>query len=229
LQGVNLVKRRRKVLEEVPTHIGISRRRESDIGIPVDRRSGKSTLKILTQIWVVHLREDVCHVIVHFGDPSTRHRDIGAREIGVPEVVKVGTSEVSKTRGVIRTIHQRRTRGSNRSHRGKARQEVVYRHFGHRDIGNPGDKRFGHFRIAKSETPTRKEAPSWGQLSAYQIRKKALLCGGQLSAYPDSEDRESREPMHCGIEKLETLTSGKTAVTGITVIWARSLARRASA
>jgi hypothetical protein len=41
--------------------------------------------------------------------------------------------------------------------------------------------------------------------------------------------RESREPMHCGIEKLETPTSGKTAVMGITVIWARSLARRASA
>jgi hypothetical protein len=40
---------------------------------------------------------------------------------------------------------------------------------------------------------------------------------------------ESREPMHCGIEKLETLTSGKTTVMGITVIWARSLARRASA
>jgi hypothetical protein len=41
--------------------------------------------------------------------------------------------------------------------------------------------------------------------------------------------RESREPMHCGIEKLETPTSGKTAVKGIMVIWARSLARRASA
>ena len=41
--------------------------------------------------------------------------------------------------------------------------------------------------------------------------------------------RESRETMHCDIEKLETPTSGKTAVTRITVIWARSLARRASA
>jgi hypothetical protein len=41
--------------------------------------------------------------------------------------------------------------------------------------------------------------------------------------------RESCEPMHCGIEKLETPTSGKTVVMGITVIWARSLARRASA
>jgi hypothetical protein len=33
--------------------------------------------------------------------------------------------------------------------------------------------------------------------------------------------REFYEPMHCGIEKLETPTSGKTAVTGITFIWAR--------
>ena len=41
--------------------------------------------------------------------------------------------------------------------------------------------------------------------------------------------RESREPMHCSIEKLETPTSGKTAVTRIMVIWARILARRASA
>jgi hypothetical protein len=144
----------------------------------VDRRSGKSTLKISTQIWAVHLREDACHAIVHSRDPGTRHRDIGTREIGVPEVMKVETSEVSKTRGVIRTVHQRRTRGRNQSHRGKARQEVVYRHFGHRDIGNPGDKRFGHFGIVKSETPTRRKAPSWGQLSPYQRRKKALLCGG---------------------------------------------------
>jgi hypothetical protein len=41
--------------------------------------------------------------------------------------------------------------------------------------------------------------------------------------------RESHEPMHCGIEKIETPMSGKTVVTGITVIWARILARRASA
>ena len=41
--------------------------------------------------------------------------------------------------------------------------------------------------------------------------------------------RESFELMHCGIEKLETQTNGKTVVMGITVIWARSLAKRASA
>jgi hypothetical protein len=72
-----------------------------DIDIPVDRRSGKATFKTPTQIWTVHLREDACHAIVHSGDPVTRHRDIDIREIGVPEVVKVRTSEVSKMRRAI--------------------------------------------------------------------------------------------------------------------------------
>jgi hypothetical protein len=75
-------------------HRGIG---SQDIGIPVDRRSGKYTLKTPTQIWAVHLREEACHVIVHSGDSGTRHRDIGAREIRFPEVVKIGTSKVSKT------------------------------------------------------------------------------------------------------------------------------------
>jgi hypothetical protein len=30
---------------------------------------------------------------------------------------------------------------------------------------NPGDQRFGHFGITKSETPTRRKEPSRGQLS----------------------------------------------------------------
>jgi hypothetical protein len=72
-----------------------------DIGILVDRRSGKSTLKTLTQIWAIHHREDTCHVIVHSGDVGTSQRDIGTQEIGVPEVMKVGTLEVSKRRGEI--------------------------------------------------------------------------------------------------------------------------------
>jgi hypothetical protein len=72
-----------------------------DIDIPMDKRSGKSTLKNMTQIWVVHLREDTCHVIVHSRDPDTKHRYISTREIEVSEVVKVGISEVSKMRGVI--------------------------------------------------------------------------------------------------------------------------------
>jgi hypothetical protein len=36
-----------------------------------------------------------------------------------------------------------------------------YRYFGHRDIGNPGDKVFMHFGIAKSKTPIRRKAPLW--------------------------------------------------------------------
>jgi hypothetical protein len=51
--------------------------------------------------------------------------------------------------------------GSNRSHRGKSRQEVVYRHLGHRDIANPSDRVFMHFGIAESETPIRREVPLW--------------------------------------------------------------------
>jgi hypothetical protein len=72
-----------------------------DIDIPVDRRSGKSTLETPTQIWAVHLREDACHAIVHSRDPGTRHRDINTRDIEVPEVEKVGISEVLKPRGGI--------------------------------------------------------------------------------------------------------------------------------
>jgi hypothetical protein len=49
-----------------------------------------------------------------------------------------------------------------------------------------------------------------------------------ISESQDLEDRESREPMHCGIEKLETPTSDKTVVTEIVVMWTRSLAWRAN-
>jgi hypothetical protein len=45
-------------------------------------------------------------------------------------------------------------------------KEVVYRCLGHRDIGDPGDKVFMHFGIAKLETPTGRKVPPWGQLSA---------------------------------------------------------------
>jgi hypothetical protein len=45
----------------------------------------------------------------------------------------------------------------------------------------------------------------------------------------ESRNWESCGPMHCSIENLETPMSGKTAVTRIMVIWARGLARRASA
>jgi hypothetical protein len=88
-------------------------------------------------------------------------RGIESRDINIPVDRRSGKS-ILKTPTQIRTVHLEGTRGNNRSHRGKARQEVVYRHFGHRDIGNPGDKRFGHFRIAKSKTPKRRKVPLWG-------------------------------------------------------------------
>jgi hypothetical protein len=78
----------------------------------------------------------------------------------------------SRNPGEIRTVHQRRMRGSNRRHRGKSRQEVVDRHLGHQDIGDPGDKVFMQDGIAKSETPM-----SGSQLSAQQTREEAPLCG----------------------------------------------------
>ena len=53
-------------------------------------------------------------------------------------------------------------RGSNQNHRGKSRQEVVYRHVGHRDIGDPDDNLFMHFGIVTLETPM-----SGSQLSVY--------------------------------------------------------------
>jgi hypothetical protein len=62
-----------------------------------DTRSGE----VARRPRAIHLREDACHEIIHFRDLDTRHWYIDTREIRVPEVVKVRTSEVSKTRGVI--------------------------------------------------------------------------------------------------------------------------------
>jgi hypothetical protein len=92
----------------------------------------------------------------------------------------------------IRTVHQRRTRGSNRRHRGKSRQEVVDRRLGHRDIGDPGDKVFMQDGIAKSETPM-----SGSQLSAQQTRKEAPLCGPAVNMAENRglRDRQSRRQM----------------------------------
>jgi hypothetical protein len=64
---------------------------------------------------------------------------------------------------------------------------------GHRDIENPGDKVFMQFRITKLETPIRGKVPLWEPTVS-------------IAENQDSKDRESREPMHCGIEKLETPT-----------------------
>jgi hypothetical protein len=61
-----------------------------EINIPADRRSGKSTLKTLTQKSEPSIWGDRCQ-------KSVESRDIGHREIRVPEVKKVGTSQVSKS------------------------------------------------------------------------------------------------------------------------------------
>jgi hypothetical protein len=97
-------------------------------------------------------------------------------------------------------------------------------------IGNPGDKKFGHFGIAKSETPIRRKVPlrepAINILEKWEVPFKGPAVS--ISESRDPEDQESHEPLHCSIEKLETLTRGKTAVMGITIIWARILAKRAS-
>jgi hypothetical protein len=110
---------------------------------------------------------------------------------------------------VTRTVHQRRTRDKNRSHQGKARKEVVYQHFDHRDIGNSSDKKVGHFGIAKFETPTRRKVPSWGPTVSISEKEESSVVWGpavSIAENQDSRNQESREPMHYGIEKLETLT-----------------------
>jgi hypothetical protein len=76
----------------------------------------------------------------------------------------------------IGTVHSGRDAWQQSEPPGKGRQEVIDRHLGHRDIGDPGDKVFVHFGIAKSETPM-----SGSQLSAYQ-RSGERHCVGQLSA-----------------------------------------------
>jgi hypothetical protein len=61
----------------------------------------------------------------------------------------------------IGTVHMEGTHGRNRSYREKARQEVIDRRLGHRDIGDPVDKVSAHFGNAKAKTPM-----SGSQLSA---------------------------------------------------------------
>jgi hypothetical protein len=46
-------------------------------------------------------------------------------------------------------------------------RKVVDWHYEDRYIKDSVDKKSLQFGIAKSETPTRREAPSWGQLSAW--------------------------------------------------------------
>jgi hypothetical protein len=108
-------------------------------------------------IETVHLR-DRCR-------KSGASRHIANREIGVPKVKRNRTSEVPKSRH-NRDRPSERTRGRDWCHRRKARQEVVHRLIGNRDIGDPGHKGFVHFEIAIREIPM-----SGVQLSAQQRRR----------------------------------------------------------
>jgi hypothetical protein len=90
----------------------------------------------------------------------------------------------------------------------------------HREMGIGISESRGHevlaIRNREVRNPDKKEeAPSWGQLSAY----------GESGF----ERSESRGQLHFGIAMSETPIGDKTAVTGIVVIWAKSLARRANA
>jgi hypothetical protein len=76
-------------------------------------------------------------------------------------------------------------------------RKVVHRHYGNREIGNPVDKKSIHFGIAKSEIP---------------IRRKAPLCGGQLTSYRDIGDSKDKVSMRFDIRKSETPKGDKAAV-----------------
>jgi hypothetical protein len=92
----------------------------------------------------------------------------GILAIGKSEFLRskeVGTSKVSKS-WRNRDRPSGRTRGSDQRHREKSRQGSVHRCLSHRDIGDPGDKLFVHFGIAKRDTPM-----SGSQLSAHQRRR----------------------------------------------------------
>lgn len=96
-------------------------------------------------------------------NPSRLFGETGVRNMKRVRIFDIRRSEFlrskelghhkSRNPGEIRTIHQRRMRGSNRRHRGKSREEVIDWRLGHRDIGDPGEKVFMQDGITKSETP----------------------------------------------------------------------------
>ena len=59
----------------------------------------------------------------------------------------------SRNPDTIGTVHLRGRVAGDWCHRRKARQEVVHRLIGNRDIGDPGHKGFVHFEIAIREIP----------------------------------------------------------------------------
>jgi hypothetical protein len=59
-------------------------------------------------------------------------------------------------------------------------------HFSHQDIRNLGEKRFGHFRIMKSETPIRREVSLWEpdvSIAENRIRKIGSPVGKCFSTF----------------------------------------------
>jgi hypothetical protein len=90
---------------------------------------------------------------------------------------------------------------------------------------------FVHFGIAKRETPMSGSQLSAQWEPAVSISEKWKVCVGascQHSGESGFEDRESRGPYAFWHWKPRNPDEGKTVVMGIMVIWARSLARRAS-
>jgi hypothetical protein len=134
---------------------------------------------------------------------SSDRRHIRNREIGVPEDEGVGTSKVSKS-WRNRDRPSEKGRVATISVIGKSPdKEDVHRCWGHRDIGDPGDKLFVHFGIAKRETPI-----SGGQLSARQRKGKRHRERPAVSQPEsrDSKNRESRGRMYFDIANPETPT-----------------------
>jgi hypothetical protein len=69
-----------------------------------------------------------------------------------PEDEALGTSEVVKSREVIRTVHLERTCGSDRDLQEKFPIGEPHREIVHWDIENPVGKRVMHFGVTMSET-----------------------------------------------------------------------------
>jgi hypothetical protein len=151
------------------------------------------------------------------GRSPDRKSNNGASEVrhfASPEDEASGTSEVTKSREAIRTVHLvgdawQRSKPSGKVPIGES--SIGNHESGYRESRGQEDL---HFRIAKSETPKERRAP---------------LCGGQLTSYRRSGYRESRGQSvyafrHCDVRNPDRETRLRSCE--IVVIWARSLARR---
>jgi hypothetical protein len=71
-------------------------------------------------------------------------------------------------------------------------KEILHRSWGHRDIGDPGDKVLPHFEIANHETLTRREVPPCGPLLARRERREAPFVGANYQPSGESGFKGSR-------------------------------------